>query len=72
MEAIIPEAEKDPKAWLDDIASRAKREETLCGDGAMVWHVWGEGVPIYCYTEVMEHGIIGAEMSNVWLLMASE
>ena len=55
MEAIIPEAETDPKAWLDDIASRAKREETLCGDGVMVWHVWGEGVPI-----ILLHGGHGA------------
>ena len=36
MEALIPEAEIDPEAWLNDIASRAKREETLCGDGVMV------------------------------------
>ena len=55
MEAIIPEAETDPKAWLDDISSRAKREETLCGDGVMVWHVWGEGVPI-----ILLHGGHGA------------
>ena len=29
MEALIPEAEIDPEAWLNDIASRAIREETL-------------------------------------------
>ena len=55
MEALIPEAEIDPEAWLNDIASRAKREETLCGDGVMVWHVWGEGIPV-----ILLHGGHGA------------
>ena len=55
MEALIPEAEIDPEAWLNDIASSAKREETLCGDGVMVWHVWGEGIPI-----ILLHGGHGA------------
>jgi len=55
MEALIPEAEIDPEAWLNDIASRAKREETLCGDGVMVWHVWGKGIPI-----ILLHGGHGA------------
>ena len=55
MEALIPEAEIDPEAWLNDIASRAKREETLCGGGVMVWHVWGEGIPI-----ILLHGGHGA------------
>ena len=55
MEALIPEAEIDPETWLNDIASRAKRKETLCGDGVMVWHVWGEGIPV-----VLLHGGHGA------------
>ena len=64
MEALIPEAEIDPEAWLNDIASRAKREETLCGDGVMVWHVWGEGIPI-----ILLHGGHGASVSYTHLTL---
>ncbi|MEC7659998.1 MAG: alpha/beta fold hydrolase, partial [Pseudomonadota bacterium] len=46
MKAIIEEAEVDPQAWLKDIESRSQVKRTLCGNGQMVWHIWGEGVPI--------------------------
>ena len=46
MRAIIEEAEADPQAWLNDIESRAEIKRTLCGNGHMVWHIWGEGPPI--------------------------
>ncbi|MDG2284332.1 MAG: alpha/beta fold hydrolase [Alphaproteobacteria bacterium] len=55
MRALIPEAEADPEGWLADIASRARVRETLCADGTMVWHVWGEGEPL-----VLLHGGHGA------------
>jgi pimeloyl-ACP methyl ester carboxylesterase len=55
MHALIPEAEANPEAWLADIASRAERRETLCADGGMVWHIWGEGEPL-----VLLHGGHGA------------
>ena len=55
MLALIAEAESDPKGWLKDIVGRAKQYETLCGDGAMVWHIWGEGIPV-----VFLHGGHGA------------
>ena len=31
----------DPEAILAEVESRARRLETPCGDGAMVWRVWG-------------------------------
>ena len=46
MKAIIEEAEVDPQGWLKDIESRSQVKRTLCGNGQMVWHIWGEGVPI--------------------------
>ena len=46
MKAIIEEAEVDPQAWLKDIESRSQVKRTLCGNGQMVWHIWGEGAPI--------------------------
>lgn len=55
MRALIPEAEADPEGWLADIASRAEVRETLCGDGSMVWHIWGTGEPL-----VLLHGGHGA------------
>jgi 2-hydroxy-6-oxonona-2,4-dienedioate hydrolase len=38
----------------------ARRYETTCGDGKMVWHVWGEGPPI-----VLVHG--GSGSWNHWV-----
>ena len=51
MDALIPEAEDDPAAWLADIAGRAEVVETLCGTGSMTWHAWGSGEPL-----VLLHG----------------
>lgn len=51
MRALIPDAESNPRGWLGDITNRAKVEHTLCGDGVMVWHIWGEGEPL-----VLLHG----------------
>jgi 2-hydroxy-6-oxonona-2,4-dienedioate hydrolase len=33
-------------AFVDGIAAEAERVETPCGDGRMVWHVWGSGPPL--------------------------
>jgi pimeloyl-ACP methyl ester carboxylesterase len=33
----------EPKAILARLEARSERFETPCGDGHMVWHVWGEG-----------------------------
>src|SRR5262245_66673201 len=41
----------DPAA----LAAAARRLETPCGDGAMVWHVWGAGRPL-----VLQHGGYGS------------
>lgn len=38
-EAIMAEA--DPAALVAEIESRARRLETPCGDGTMVWRIWG-------------------------------
>ncbi|WP_404480459.1 alpha/beta fold hydrolase [Novosphingobium sp. BL-52-GroH] len=35
--------ECDPAGYLAAIEARARRVETPCGDGTMVWRVWGEG-----------------------------
>lgn len=32
---------EEPEALLDDLACRAERVETPCGEGTMVWHIWG-------------------------------
>ena len=33
-------------AFVKGIAAEARRVETPCGGGHMVWHVWGEGPPL--------------------------
>ncbi len=41
----------DPAGWLADLAGRARVHHTPGGGGAMVWHDWGDGVPM-----VLLHG----------------
>jgi 2-hydroxy-6-oxonona-2,4-dienedioate hydrolase len=33
-------------AFVQGVAAEAQRVETPCGDGHMIWHVWGEGPPL--------------------------
>jgi pimeloyl-ACP methyl ester carboxylesterase len=40
---------------VPDLAATATRAETPCGDGMMVWHIWGEGQPL-----VLVHGGTGS------------
>jgi pimeloyl-ACP methyl ester carboxylesterase len=48
-------AERDPAAIVADFEARGRRVETPCGDGTMVWRIWGEGEPL-----VLGHGAQGA------------
>lgn len=45
----------DPAAVLAALEARALVVRTPCGDGAMVWRVWGEGEPV-----VLLHGGFGS------------
>jgi pimeloyl-ACP methyl ester carboxylesterase len=45
------------KAHVAAIAAEATRVETPCGDGSLVWHVWGSGPPL-----VLLHGGYGSWM----------
>lgn len=44
-----------PEALLDRLDKAARRQETPCGDGTMVWRSWGEGEPL-----VLFHGGSGS------------
>jgi pimeloyl-ACP methyl ester carboxylesterase len=44
-------------AFVEGIAAEAQRVETPCGDGSMVWRVWGSGPPL-----VLLHGGYGSWM----------
>lgn len=44
-------------AYVEGIAAEAQRLETPCGDGSMVWRVWGDGPPL-----VLLHGGYGSWM----------
>jgi 2-hydroxy-6-oxonona-2,4-dienedioate hydrolase len=50
--ALISE---DTVAIVEGVAAEAQRLETPCGDGAMVWRVWGGGPPL-----VLLHGGYGS------------
>src|SRR5260370_28393197 len=52
--AMISEA---TVAWVDGIAAEAERIETPCGDGSMVWRIWGSGPPL-----ILLHGGYGSWM----------
>jgi len=46
---------QDPAAIVSSLEARARRIETPCGEGSMVWRVWGEGEPL-----VLLHGGSGS------------
>jgi pimeloyl-ACP methyl ester carboxylesterase len=48
------ETRSDPETALSEMASRAQRHETPCGNGTLVWRVWGTGRPV-----VLLHGAHG-------------
>lgn len=50
--AIISE---ETKAFVTRVAAAARRVETPCGDGSLVWRVWGSGPPL-----VLLHGGYGS------------
>ena len=52
MVALISE---ETVAFVRGVAAEAERVETPCGDGHMVWHVWGSGPPL-----VLLHGGYGS------------
>lgn len=41
--------------WVDRIHARCHKVRTPCGDGEMVWRIWGEGAPV-----VLLHGGSGS------------
>jgi len=45
----------DPAAFVAAVEARGRRVETPCGDGSLVWRIWGEGEPV-----VLSHGAQGA------------
>src|SRR5438270_12233852 len=52
MSSLISE---ETMAFVHGVAAEARRIETPCGDGHMMWRLWGEGPPL-----VLLHGVYGA------------
>lgn len=44
----IPREGETPEECYARVKGAAKRLTTPCGDGDLVWHVWGEGTPVIC------------------------
>lgn len=55
MDPQPPASPTDPAAVVAHFEARARRVETPCGDGVMVWRAWGAGPPV-----VLAHGSHGA------------
>lgn len=53
----MSEISKETIAFVDGVAAEAVRVETRCGDGTMVWRVWGSGPAL-----VLLHGGYGSWM----------
>lgn len=51
----MAEISEETRAFVDGVAAEAIRTETPCGDGKMVWRVWGAGPPL-----VLFHGGYGS------------
>jgi pimeloyl-ACP methyl ester carboxylesterase len=51
----VAEISNETMAYVEGVAAEATRVETPCGDGAMVWHVWGAGPPL-----ILLHGGYGS------------
>ena len=56
-EAKVALISETTMALVEGIAAQADRLETPCGDGAMVWRIWGGGPPL-----VLLHGGYGSWM----------
>lgn len=55
MSDAIPAAEPAPAELIAAFERRARRHETPCGDGALVWRAWGSGPPL-----LLAHGSHGS------------
>ncbi len=55
MNAVSLPTDADPDAIVADFERRARRFETPCGDGSLVWRAWGSGPPV-----LLAHGGHGA------------
>jgi pimeloyl-ACP methyl ester carboxylesterase len=51
----VAEISEETKAFVEGVAAEAIRVETPCGDGKMVWRIWGAGPPL-----VLFHGGYGS------------
>lgn len=49
------QTDTDAAAIVADFESRARRFETPCGDGSLIWRAWGSGPPV-----LLAHGSHGA------------
>jgi 2-hydroxy-6-oxonona-2,4-dienedioate hydrolase len=52
---IVALISEETAAFLRGVAAEAERIETPCGDGRMIWHIWGSGPPL-----VLLHGGYGS------------
>jgi len=41
--------QQNPAAIVDALARTARKHRTPCGDGSMMWRVWGEGEPLLLF-----------------------
>ena len=57
-------AGSDPAAVVDALARSARKERTPCGDGSIVWRVWGAASRCCCCTAGRDRGRTGSATSR--------
>jgi pimeloyl-ACP methyl ester carboxylesterase len=69
MDAPSLPTDADPAAVVADFERRARRVETPCGEGAMVWRAWGSGPPLLLFHG--SHGSWSHWIRNIEALAAA-
>ena len=56
----------DPVAFVERMHARCEKRYTPCGDGRMVWRIWGEGEPVVLLHGGSDHNVPRGERDQMY------